>query len=128
MAKPNIHQPTQKEKGGIRRNDFLLLLLILVLAGVWLVFSHFRSAPGLIAQVAVDGQVIETLPLDQDGEFDIPGIDGGNNHLIVKDGQIWCSQATCPDHLCMKQGKKSMANETIVCLPNRMSVTVLEGR
>lgn len=128
MAKTNTQQPAQKEKGGIRRNDFLLLLLILILAGGWLIFSRLQAAPGLIAQVAVDGQVIQTLSLDQDGEFDIAGIDGGSNHLIVKDGQIRCSQATCPDHLCMKQGKKSMANETIVCLPNRMSVTVLEGR
>ena len=120
--------PSRKEKGGIRRGDFLLLLFILVLAAGWLLFSRLHAAPGLIAQVAVDGQVIETILLDQDGEFDVTGIDGGTNHLIVKDGQIWCSQATCPDHLCIRQGRKSMANETIVCLPNRMSVTVLEGR
>lgn len=128
MSEANTQQPIKKGKGKIRRNDFLLFLFILILAAGWMIFSRFQSTPGLIAQVSVDGQVVETLPLNQDGEFDIAGINGGSNHLIIESGQIWCSQATCPDHLCVQQGKKSMSGETIVCLPNRMSVTVLEGR
>ena len=128
MSEANTQQPTQQGNDKLPRHDFLLPRFTLLLAAGWMISTRFQSTPGLIAQVSVDGQVVETLPLNQDGEFDIAGINGGSNHLIIESGQIWCSQATCPDHLCVQQGKKSMSGETIVCLPNRMSVTVLEGR
>ena len=47
------------------------------------------------------------------------------NHLVVKEGQIWCDQASCPDKVCVHQGKQSLEGGTIVCLPNRMIVQIL---
>ncbi len=115
----------KKERSRIRRGDLLLLILILAVAGGWLLFRHLTSSPGLTAQVSVDGQMVLTLPLDEDGQFLIEGVNGGTNLLVVENGQIWCSEATCPDRLCVSQGKKSMADETIICLPNRMAVTLI---
>ena len=127
MSEANTQQPTKKGKGKIRRNDFLLFLFILILAAGWMIFSRFQSIPGLIAQVSVDGQVVETLPLNQDGEFDIAGINGGSNHLIIESGQIWCSQATCPDHLCEGFGVLRRAGDWAACLPAQASLTIEEG-
>ena len=47
-----------------------------------------------------------------------------DQHYVVQDGEIWCSEASCPDKLCVKQGKKHLSTDTIVCLPNKMVVTV----
>ena len=33
-------------------------------------------------------------------------------------------EASCPDHLCIRQGKISREGEMIVCLPNRMIAEV----
>ena len=36
-------------------------------------------------------------------------------------------KATCPDHLCIKQGKINKKGATIVCLPHHLVVEVIEG-
>ena len=41
--------------------------------------------------------------------------------LAVKDGKIAVTQATCPDHYCMKRGF-CHSGADIVCLPNRLVI------
>ena len=72
----------------------------------------------------VDGKLVETLDLSVNATVTITGAGGGTNVLVVQDGEIWCSEASCPDKLCVKQGKKHLSTDTIVCLPNKMVVTV----
>ena len=76
------------------------------------------------AQITVDGKVVETLDLSRDTELTVTGANKGTNHLIVRDGEIWCSEASCPDKVCVHQGKKHLSSDTIVCLPNKMIVTI----
>ena len=116
-----------EKKRLLHPGDLILFFALLIIAGGLLLYSRLFQDPGLTAQISVDGSIVKNLPLDQDGEFPVENGQGGFNLLTVRDGQIWCSQASCPDHLCMKQGKKQMSTETIVCLPNRMVVTILEG-
>ena len=52
------------------------------------------------------------------------GASGGTNHLIIKDGEVWVSEATCPDKICVHQGKIHMDGEIIVCLPNKMTAQI----
>ena len=49
---------------------------------------------------------------------------GGYNVITVQDGKIGVSEATCPDHYCMKRGLCNSGTE-IVCLPNRMTIRFL---
>lgn len=110
-----------------RKHDLILALLLLLAAAVLgggYAFTH--RAPALRAEVSVDGKLIETLELSRDTELTVEGFHGGTNHLVVKDGQIWCDEATCPDKICIHQGKQSLEGSLIVCLPNRMIVKVTE--
>ena len=43
---------------------------------------------------------------------------------VGQDGKAYLTSATCPDHLCVNQGKIDQSGETITCLPNRLTVTV----
>ena len=108
--------------------DLILILVLLATAAAFWGFRQFqsRSASPSMAQISVNGTVVETLPLDQDTQITIQGYQGGSNTIIIQDGQVWCSQADCPDKLCVSQGKKSLATDTIVCLPHRVTVTILE--
>ena len=102
----------------LQKRDVILAAAILLLAAAAFGISHYiRRTPAAIAQVSVDGTVVETLDLSK----------GGTNHLIVKDGEIWCSEASCPDKVCVHQGKKHLNSDTIVCLPNQMIVTIPGG-
>ncbi len=109
------------------RNECLLVLLILLAASamLWRQAHSRNTGTAARAQVSVDGQPTETIDLQTDGEYTIQGAGGGSNHLVVEDGQIWCDEATCPDQVCVRQGKQSLDGSTIVCLPNRVIVQVI---
>lgn len=116
----------EKKQKTLKRQDLILAAVLLVLAAVLggeYYFTH--RTPAVRAEVTVDGEVVETLDLSKDQEITIHGAGGGTNHLIIKDGEIWCSEASCPDLVCVHQGKQSLDGSLIVCLPNRMIVQII---
>lgn len=121
MANNNtpLHQKAKK-------NDLLLLIILLVLCaalGAGYYFTH--RTPALRAQVSIDGNVVHVLDLSRDQEVTIQGAHNGTNLLIVRDGEIWCADASCPDKVCVHQGKQSMDGDSITCLPNLMFVWII---
>ncbi|MCI8951179.1 MAG: NusG domain II-containing protein [Lachnospiraceae bacterium] len=113
-------------RASAKKHDKLLILVLLALS-VFLGMGYylFHSSPAVRAEVTVDGEVIEVLDLSKNQEITIRSANNGTNHLIVRDGKIWCSQASCPDNVCVHQGKQSRDGELIVCLPNLMIVRIL---
>ena len=73
----------------------MLILALLLIAAVWYGFTRYQAHKG-------PNEVAQ----------------------VTVDGQVWCSEASCPDKLCVKQGKKHLNTDTIVCLPNKMVVTI----
>ena len=107
------------------RRDLILAAAILLIAAALFGFNYIsHKKPAVTAQITVDGKVVETLDLSRDTELTVTGANKGTNHLIVRDGEIWCSEASCPDKVCVHQGKKHLSSDTIVCLPNKMIVTI----
>lgn len=110
----------------MKKHDRILILLLLTLSlalGIYYTLSH--QTPAIRAEVTIDGEVVEVLDLSKNQEITIQGNHGGTNHLIVSDGEIWCSQASCPDQVCVHQGKQSRDGDIIVCLPNLMIVQII---
>ena len=106
-----------------------LILIAVVLAAAALLFlgtKLMHKSPAEVVEISVDGNVVETLDLAKDQELTIDGASGGTNHLIIKDGEVWVSEATCPDKICVHQGKIHMDGEIIVCLPNRDTSLLVE--
>ena len=50
------------------------------------------------------------------------------NMLVIKDGHASIKNADCPDGLCIKQGSISKSNESIICLPNKLVVRIVEDK
>ena len=114
-----------KKQKFIKKQDIILIAAIFVIAGLLFLGSqmmHKKTAE--IVEVSVDGKVVETLDLAKDQELTINGVSGGTNHLIIKDGEAWVSEATCPDKICVHQGKIHLDGEIIVCLPNKMTAQI----
>ena len=94
-----------------------LLLLSLVLV---LVFTLTRKE-GAVAVVEINGATVASYSLAQEGEYTL---NGGTNVLVIEGGCAYLTYADCPDHTCVKTGKIRYVGESIVCLPNRLSITV----
>ena len=51
-------------------------------------------------------------------------LNDGSNTLVIKDGYAYMENATCPDKICIKQGKINKKGQTITCLPNKITVSI----
>lgn len=108
------------------KNDVLLVLALLVLAGgCWLVLRLVRQT-GARAVVTIDGETAAVLPLRED-TVRVFSREGAENTVTVADGFVYVSEANCPNHDCIRQGKISRDGEMIVCLPHGLIVTVEGG-
>ena len=108
------------------KNDILLIAAVLALAlGVWIFTSLTREA-GAEVVVSISGEEVMRLPLGEDTELVIGGGEHTNT-LVISGGEAWVSEASCPDHVCINQGKVSLNGQTIVCLPNKLVVSIAGG-
>jgi hypothetical protein len=110
------------------KQDFIfigiLLLLCLAVGGVYKLCYHDK---GSTVEVTVDGQTYGTYSLSLAQTVSICDSDGNvTNTLIIRDGKADMTDADCPDKLCVHQKAISIEKENIVCLPNRVVVTVTE--
>lgn len=101
--------------------EFILIAVaIIVAAVVWFGFRMNRDE-GAYAVVSIDGVETARYPLSVDAEYPL---NGGTNTLVIENGAAYMLEADCPDKLCVNQGKVRYTGQCIVCLPNRVSVTV----
>lgn len=117
-----------EKKKAFGRRDLILLLAVLVIGLIGIVILYTRPAAlnGEV-EVAVDGEVVMTLPLSEDTEVTIEGVDGGENLLVIQDGKAKIESASCPDGICVRHYAISRDGESIICLPNRVVVTIRGG-
>lgn len=108
------------------KNDILLILAVLVLAGGFWLFRTVTREEGACAEVTVDGELLMTLPLSEDTSV-VLGEGAHTNTLVIENGTACVSAASCPDHVCMDRGAVRYDGETIVCLPNKLVVTIVGG-
>lgn len=109
-----------------RKRELILIGVILVIAAVGFLINHqVHKTPAEIVEVTVDSRVVATYDLKKDVDTVIEGYGGGTNHLIIEDGTVRIEEATCPDKVCIHQGRISMTGDIIVCLPNRVIARII---
>ena len=100
---------------------FALILAICLGAGFYVLLPREAST---FAEITSQGQIVKTVDLRINQEVAVESSNGGYNILLVADGKIGVTEASCPDHYCMKRGFCNSGTE-IVCLPNRMTIRFL---
>jgi hypothetical protein len=112
------------------KNDLILIGGVLILAlVVWGIMRYVqtKSTVEAVAVVTVDGQVYGEYPLDRDVTERIEFPDGTYNVLEIKDGVVDMTEASCPDQICVYHYTISKNQESIVCLPNKVIITIENG-
>ncbi len=106
----------------IKKAD-IILIVILAALGVILAAASFSGSSGKRAVVRVNGEIYGVYDLAEDREVEIHA-DGHFNKFIIRGGQAQMTEADCMNHDCIKTGPAGMTNQSIVCLPNRVSITI----
>lgn len=108
------------------RNDGIFIgILAMVCVIVFVAFSVLNRSHGSTIVITRDGELYGKYNLSQDQTIAIENTDHQvTNTLQIRDGEAKMIGADCPDKLCMHQKAISVSKENIVCLPNRIVVTV----
>ncbi len=108
----------------MRKNDWILIavVLILAMAGLGIHFFRPQQDAGLVV-VSMDGEEYGSWPLSEDCIVEIEG----TNRLLIEGGQADMIWADCPDKLCVHQKAIAREGESIICLPNKVVVSIAGG-
>ncbi len=105
-----------------------VIIIGILLAGILVLFllqTPWKKAPGQMVTISVDGMEYGTYSLEADAVIEIRNPAGVvTNTLTIKDGAAKMTEASCPDQYCLHQKKIRLTGETIVCLPNKVLVSV----
>ena len=107
--------------GKTKTRDAILIASLLILAAVLYLLLGFGKAQGGYAIVTVEGKIVERIPLTAEGTY---SLNGGSNTLLIKSGSARMTEANCADHICVDTGEIRYEGQLIVCLPNKLVVSI----
>ena len=108
-----------------RPGDLVAILLVLALA-LGLLWAFFAAKGGSTVEIAVNGTVVKTLPLSESTTYEVE-TETGRLTVHVEDGEVFVTDADCPDKVCEHTGRISAAGTSIVCAVARVSVRITGG-
>jgi hypothetical protein len=109
----------------MKKNSFILAAVILIVAAaVYILNIYVLQKDGAVAVVTVDEAEIGCYALSEDQTVEL---NDGSNILVIQDGYADIVDANCPDRLCVSQKKISKSGESIICLPNKLVVSISGG-
>ena len=112
----------------MKKKDLILGAGIIVIALAMLLGMQLtRGEEGNQIRVMLDGKIYGTYSLSKDQTIEVKDGDF-YNRIRIEDGKAYMEEANCPDGYCEEQGKISGHTQTIVCLPHKLVVEVLERR
>ena len=102
-------------------NDIILnIIIILLCISVPICFSVLSKGDEKNAVVSVDGEIIKEMPLTENGTLDVEGV-----VIEVDNGTVRVVKSDCPDSLCVKMKKAQNVGDSIICVPNKVSVRIV---
>lgn len=115
---------SKTEQKRLWRNDVIFIAALLAVVAVAGACLYFFRGEGNSVTVSIDGTVVATYPLNVDRTEEILTDGGGRNRLVIRDGKAYVDSASCPDGICAAHKPIHREGESIVCLPNKVVITV----
>lgn len=108
----------------MKKNDWILAAAVLLAAAVFLGIHYGKpKEKSASVEIQVDGALYGVYPLNENRTIEIDG----TNRLVIEEHTARMVWADCPDKLCVHQRAVSRDGESIICLPNKVVVSVTGG-
>lgn len=115
-----------------KKGDLLVVVVVLVAAlALFAIRALPAAAENRVLRIELDGETLKEVPLTEGDvqTITIP-LDKGEAVVEIEDGRVRMlpmSKELCPQAICSHVGWVEHAGEAIVCLPNRLVLTVVGG-
>lgn len=109
---------------------WIIIFTVFCAVCVGIIFWQNNVKSGVIAQIKQGDKVIRTVDLskvNEPYEEKITDGHGGYNIIRIENGRIAIIESNCPDKICVNQGYIDNGAVPIVCLPHKLSVTIIDG-
>lgn len=103
----------------------VLIGLIAALCVAGIVVLSLHRQPGGMVRITQNGQQVGLYSLQESRTLRFESASGGYNVVVIEDGTVRVSQASCPDQICVRKGPTNQTADPIACLPNGLIVEVI---
>ena len=110
----------------IKKTDIILFICLILIGGALSYLAFSGSSTGDLVVVKVNGEIYGKYSLTKDRIITV-NRDGHMNKITIKGGKVQVSKSNCKNQVCVKQGSISSTHQSIVCIPNRVVVSI-EGK
>ena len=110
-----------KNSRPIKLIDGIVIVLLVVIALILALTGVLKGDKGATLVVTANGQT-SYYDLDEDRTITVNDV-----KIVIKDGKASVTSSVCPDQICVAHGKISHDNESIVCLPQGVVISVSSG-
>ena len=107
------------------RNDIILIAAVLLAAAILALLFFVLRKEGAYVSVVQNGKETARYSLSENVTVILEN--GGTNVLIIENGYVFVSDASCPDKICFRHRKIRFAGEAITCLPNKTVIKIVSG-
>lgn len=120
----------RKQKSLKEKKGWILVGALFLVAAV-LLFT-LRKSPGKTLVITKDGKEIFREEMKEGIRFRVE-TEGGYNLIEVKrdeEGELYiiCTEADCPEQICVNKGPVKLTDDPIVCLPHRVTARLVTGK
>lgn len=113
----------------MKKKDFILIAFIFAIIVSLLGYVKFKDAKqtASFVQIYKNNELYKEIPLDEDAEFTIK--DGEfENKIKIHDNGVEVVEANCPDKVCVKTGFINKPSQSIVCIPNKINIKIIDEK
>jgi|TARA_B110000240_G_C13227317_1_gene337308 hypothetical protein len=109
----------------IKTGDWFIIILFCALIIISTKFL-WNLPQGEYLQIYKNNEILATYSLNQKVTKIING-EKGETKIIIDNGKVRFTSAPCTKKYCIHQGWINKANQIIICIPNKISISILGG-
>ncbi|MBO5211160.1 MAG: NusG domain II-containing protein [Clostridia bacterium] len=103
----------------MKKADVKLIICLVAVGIIALMAVLLCSKNGKTVVITQNNKQLYSLSLSEDKIIDL-----GTNIIEIKNGKVEVISANCKNQICVKHKKISKKSEQIVCIPNKVIITV----
>lgn len=103
--------------------DWIAVFAVLVIGIVGIAVNLTREVGAQVEIVTPDSRYL--YPLTEDREITVQG-ELGDYLIEISNGKVRAVESVCGAQICVMRGWISRSGDSIVCVPNRIMITITE--